>query len=208
MGRSSMHKFWNTLKVFPTFALLRADRSVYQSVAAYVTNPKLRFAMSFHPLFVGGDPFNVTSMWGLVNYLEHKFGVHYIFGGAQAMADAMAKKICSEGGQLKLGCSVGKVLTSGDRAIGVQLNNGEKLFSDIVISNADVGHTYSNLLKENRKKRWTERYLSKKKWSMSLFVWHFGTKNTSKMWKHVDHHTILVGPNYKKEVEDIFRITS
>ena len=204
MGRSSMHKFWNTLKVFPTFALLRADRSVYQSVAAYVTNPKLRFAMSFHPLFVGGDPFNVTSMWGLVNYLEHKFGVHYISGGAQAMADAMGKKICSEGGQLKLECTVEKILTSGDRAIGVQLNNGEKLFSDIVISNADVGHTYSNLLKEKIKKRWTERSLHKKNWSMSLFVWHFGTKKTSKMWKHVDHHTILVGPNYKKEVEDIF----
>ena len=204
MGRSAMHKFWNTLKVFPTFALLRADRSVYQSVAAYVTDPKLRFAMSFHPLFVGGDPFNVTSMWGLVNYLEHKFGVHYISGGAQAMADAMGKKICSEGGQLKLESSVEKILTSGDRAIGVQLNNGEKLFSDIVISNADVGHTYSNLLKEKRKKRWTERSLHKKNWSMSLFVWHFGTKKTSKMWKHVDHHTILVGPNYKKEVEDIF----
>jgi phytoene desaturase len=92
MGRSAMHRFWDTLKVFPTFARLRADRSVFQSVASYVSDSRLRFAMSFHPLFVGGDPFKVTSMWGLVNYLEHKFGVHYVIGGAHAMAGAMAKK--------------------------------------------------------------------------------------------------------------------
>ena len=204
MGRSSMHNFWNTLKVFPTFVRLRADRSVYQSVASYVSDSRLRFAMSFHPLFVGGDPFNVTSMWGLVNYLEHKFGVHYVSGGAQAMADAMASKICSDGGQVKLNHSVKRILTSGSKAIGVELSSGHKLHSDIVISNADIGHTYNNLLEGKRKKRWTEKKLNKKNWSMSLFVWHFGTKKTKRQWKHVNHHTILVGPNYRKEVSDIF----
>jgi phytoene desaturase len=84
------------------------------------------------------------------------------------------------------------------------LESGKKLYSDIVISNADVGHTYNKLLKDKPKKRWTEKDLNKKKWSMSLFVWHFGTENTCKKWKNVGHHTILVGPNYKKEVNDIF----
>ena len=204
MGRSSMHNFWNTLKVFPTFARLRADRSVYQSVASYVSDFRLRFAMSFHPLFVGGDPFNVTSMWGLVNYLEHKFGVHYVSGGAQAMADAMASKICSDGGQVKLNHSVKRILTSGSKAIGVELSSGQKLHSDIVISNADIGHTYNNLLEGKRKKRWTEKKLNKKNWSMSLFVWHFGTKQTKILWPEVGHHTILQGPRYQNHVKDIF----
>ena len=95
MGRSPMHRLWDTLKVLPIFALLRADRSVYRSAASHVSNSKLRFALSFHPLFVGGNPFTVTSMWGLVNYLEHRFGVYYIHGGAQAMANKMAEKIKS-----------------------------------------------------------------------------------------------------------------
>ena len=90
-----MHRLWDTLKVLPIFALLRADRSVYKSVALCI-NSKLRFALSFHPLFVGGI-LPVTSMWGLVNYLEHRFGVYYIHGGAQAMANKMADKIKSSG---------------------------------------------------------------------------------------------------------------
>ena len=56
MGRSPMHRLWDTLKVLPIFALLRADRSVYRSAASHVSNSKLRFALSFHPLFVGGIP--------------------------------------------------------------------------------------------------------------------------------------------------------
>ena len=46
----------------------------------------LRFALSFHPLFIGGDPFNVTSMYILVSHLEKAFGVHYAMGGVQAIA--------------------------------------------------------------------------------------------------------------------------
>ena len=92
MGRSPMHRLWDTLKVLPIFALLRADRSVYRSAASYVSNSKLRFALSFHPLFVGGNPFTVTSMWGLVNYLEHRFGVYYIHGGAKPWRIKWQKK--------------------------------------------------------------------------------------------------------------------
>ena len=44
------------------------------------------FALSFHPLFIGGDPFHVTSMYILVSHLEKEFGVHYAMGGVQAIA--------------------------------------------------------------------------------------------------------------------------
>jgi phytoene desaturase len=37
---------------------------------AGVRDERLRMALSFHPLFIGGDPFNVTSMYGLVSHLE------------------------------------------------------------------------------------------------------------------------------------------
>ena len=51
---------------------------------------RLRMALSFHPLFIGGDPFHVTSMYILVSYLEKAFGVHYAMGGSSALASAMA----------------------------------------------------------------------------------------------------------------------
>ena len=86
-----MHKLWDTLKVLPMFGLLRADRSVYQ-MAVRVKDARLRFALSFHPLFVGGDPFNVTSMWGLVSHIEKVFGV-LVIGGFSAIAKAMGRII-------------------------------------------------------------------------------------------------------------------
>ncbi len=49
--------------MLPKFAWLRADRSVYAHAARRVRDERLRMALSFHPLFIGGDPFHVTSMY-------------------------------------------------------------------------------------------------------------------------------------------------
>ena len=90
MVAKPMHRLWQTIKVLPTFAWLRADRSIYGLAAARVRDEKLRMALSFHPLFIGGDPMHVTSMYALVAHLEKEYGVHYAIGGVQAIADAMA----------------------------------------------------------------------------------------------------------------------
>jgi phytoene desaturase len=34
-----------------------------------------------HPLLVGGNPFTTTSIYGLILYLEKKWGIHYSMGG-------------------------------------------------------------------------------------------------------------------------------
>ena len=70
LGRRPMHDFWDFLKTLPTFAWLRADRSVHGLAARRVKDPRLRMALSFHPLFIGGDPFRVTSIYSLVAFLE------------------------------------------------------------------------------------------------------------------------------------------
>jgi phytoene desaturase len=73
-----------------------------------------------------------------------------------------------------------------------------------VVSNADPGHTYDRLLRSHRKWRWTPEHLRKRRWSMGLFVWYFGTRGTAGKWQDVGHHTILNGPRYRGLVQDIF----
>jgi len=90
MVAKPMHRIWETIKVLPEFAVLRADRSILGLAKARVKDPRLQMALSFHPLFIGGDPRHVTSMYALVAYLEKEFGVHYAMGGVQAIAQAMA----------------------------------------------------------------------------------------------------------------------
>ena len=204
LGRRSMHELWELIKVLPTFGMLRADRSVYAHAARRVKDERLRMALSFHPLFIGGDPFHVTSMYILVSHLEKAFGVHYAMGGVQAIANAMVGVIEAQGGDVRLGLEADRILTEGGRAAGVQLTDGTQVHAEVVVSNADAGHTYDRLLRDVPNRRWTKPKLDRTRWSMGLFVWYFGTKGTRDMWSDVGHHTILNGPRYRGLVQDIF----
>ncbi len=204
MVAKPMHKLMDTIRVLPEFARLRADRSILGMARAFVKDERLRMALSFHPLFIGGDPRNVTSMYALVSHLEKDFGVHYAVGGVAAMARAMQNVIEGQGGQVHFGATVDEITFDGNRATGVTLDDGDHIAADLVVSNADPGHTYDHLMRNRLKKRWTPGKLGYTKWSMGLFVWYFGTKGTRAKWSDVGHHTILSGPRYEGLLKDIF----
>ena len=204
LGRRPMHALWDLLKVLPRFGVLRADRSIHALAARRVKDPRLRMALSFHPLFIGGDPMHVTSMYALVSHLEAAFGVHYAMGGVAAIADAMAKVISDQGGLIRQGAEVDEICVDNGRATGVRLISGEVVSAPVVVSNADAGHTYDHLMRRTRRRRWTSPRLKRTRWSMGLFVWYFGTKGTRGKWRNVGHHTILNGPRYEGLLRDIF----
>ncbi|WP_299775360.1 phytoene desaturase [uncultured Tateyamaria sp.] len=204
LGRRSMHQLWELVKALPTFGMLRADRSVYAHAARRFRNEKLRMAFSFHPLFIGGDPTHVTSMYILVSYLEKEFGVHYAMGGLAGMARKMADVVEDQGGALLMDTQVDEIVVEQGRVRGVRLESGLELGADVVVSNADAGHTYDRLMRQLPKKRWTPAKLKRTRYSMSLFVWYFGTKGTRGQWGDVGHHTILNGPRYTGLLKDIF----
>jgi phytoene desaturase len=155
LGRKSMHRLWDLVKVLPKFAWLRADRSVASHAAKRFRDPRLQMAFSFHPLFIGGDPFRVTSMYILVSHLEKEFGVHYAIGGVEAIARSMAEVVADQGGLVRYETEADEILIDKGRARGVRLTTGEILTADIVVSNADAGHTYDRLLRNHAKRRWT-----------------------------------------------------
>lgn len=204
MVAKPMHKLWETIKVLPKFAQLRADRSIYGHVATRVKDERLRMALSFHPLFIGGDPTHVTSIYALVGHLEKEYGVHYAMGGVQAIADAMANVVRSQGGVIRQGAEADEIVVERGAAKSVRLTDGQELHAPLIVSNADAGHTYDHLLRNHAKRRWTKRKLAKRRWSMGLYVWYFGTKGTSGKWADVGHHTILNGPRYTGLLKDIF----
>lgn len=204
MVAKPMHSLWETIKVLPLFAMLRADRSILGLAKARVKDPRLQMALSFHPLFIGGDPRHVTSMYALVAYLEKEFGVHYAMGGVQQIAKAMTDVIRSQGGQMRQGVEVDEILVEDGAAKGVRLTNADTIHAELVVSNADAGHTYNRLLRNKPRKRWTDQKLKSRRWSMGLYVWYFGTKGTAKMWPDVGHHTITNAPRYEGLLKDIF----
>jgi phytoene desaturase len=188
-------------KLVPELVKIKAWKSVYGHVASHVKHPKLRMALSFHPLFVGGNPFRATSVYSMIAYLERQFGVHCAMGGTGAIVAAMVKLIESQGGDVRCNADVSEITVMNGKATGVRLVSGELLSADIVVSNACAAHTYNRLIKGGAQKRWTKRKLKSARHSMSLFVWYFGTNRT---FDTVPHHTILMGPRYRELIDDIF----
>ena len=191
-----------TAKALAKLVRLGGYRSVYALVSRHFRHPKLRTLFSFHPLLIGGNPFTATSFYCLIAHLESKHGVHYAVGGTNALVNGIAKLIRRNGGTIRLGETVETILTSGRRATGIRLVGGETVEADVVISNCDPATTYGKLLKNLPRKRWTDRKIRRADYSMSLFVWYFGT---NRRYEDVGHHTMLFGPRYRGLLNDIFK---
>ena len=155
-----------------------------------------------HPLLVGGNPFTTTSIYGLILYLEKKWGIHYSMGGTGNIIKGFEKLMNEEGIEIIKGHEVSKILSNENKIIGVQLDNERKINADHVVCNADPPAVYEELLNsENNKSMLFNWKKSRMEYSMGLFVYYFGTKKT---FSNVEHHTIKFGNKYKEHLDDIF----
>ena len=194
------------VKIVPDLLRLESYRSVYGFVARHVQHERLRQVLSFHPLLVGGNPFQTTSIYTLIHYLEREWGVWYALGGTGAIVDAMARLLGELGANLRLNAEVGQILVDGDRVTGVRLTDGQELTADIVVCNADVAGAYAGLLPPSARPSYSDRKLARLRYSMSLVVIYFGT---DRQYRGGDgpalaHHDIILGPRYEGLLTDIF----
>jgi phytoene desaturase len=192
---------WDMARVVPAMVRLGSYRTVWQLVSRYVSDERLRQVMSFHPLLVGGNPFSTTSIYSLIAFLERRWGVWFPMGGTGSLVRGMVRLLEGRGGTLRLGEEVREIVVRGGRATGVRLASGELLPADVVVSNADAAWTYRYLVPQHARRRWTNRRVESARYSMSLFVWYFGTRRT---YDDVAHHTILLGPRYEELLRDVF----
>jgi phytoene desaturase len=199
LGHVPFSSFGKMVAIAPYLLKLKAWNSVHSHVAKHVKHPKLRMALSFHPLFVGGNPFHTTSVYSMIAYLERQFGVHCAAGGTGAIVSAMVRLIESQGGEVLCNTEVTQIVETSGKATGVRLAQGELVTADIVVSNACASYTHSKLL--GGKKSGPMQRFRTRRHSMSLFVWYFGT---DRQFPSVPHHTILMGPRYRGLIDDIF----
>jgi phytoene desaturase len=191
------------LKITPAMIRLQSYRTVYDLVARFVSDERLRIVFSFHPLLVGGNPFSTTSIYTLIAFLERKWGVFFPMGGTGSLISGLVELLEGQAGELRLDTEVEQIVVDDRlrRATGVRLRGGEVIDADVVVSNADSAYLYKHLLPARYRRRWTDNKLERARYSMSLFVWYFGTK---RKYEDVAHHTLLLGPRYKGLLDDIF----
>jgi phytoene desaturase len=201
LGHVPFNSFMDMVRILPDLLRLQGHRSVHGLVARYIKDPRLRTVLSFHPLLVGGNPFRTTSVYALIAFLERRWGVHFAMGGTGRLVSGMVELIRKQGNEVRCGVDVAEISIENGRAAGVVLADGTSIQAATVVSNADAAWTYRYLLRKQARRRWTDRRIDRARYSMSLFVWYFGTR---RRYDNVAHHTLLLGPRYKALLEDIF----
>ena len=191
------------LKSAPELIRLQSHRSLYRFVSQFIHNDFLRRVFSIHPLLVGGNPFNTTSLYNMNYALERKWGVYYAPGGTGAILAGLEKLFKELGGKVTLNAEVVEIITEGRQVRGVRLKDGSIHRSDMIVSDADVAYTYRALLPESRRGAMARR-VSSMHYGMSLFVIYFGTRRRYSD-SRLAHHNIILGEHFKGSLDDIFK---
>jgi len=197
--------FTDMLKVAPDLIKMQSYLSVYQYVSQFVKDDFLRRVFSFHPLLIGGNPFDSPSIYAMIHYLERQWGVWYAMGGTGSIVNGFERLITEMGGKFTLNAEVAQIDIdpSSRRATGVRMADGTLHKADGVVCNGEVAHAYKYLVPAEYRRKNTDRKIERTKYSMSLFVIYFGTKR-----RYTDtalaHHNIILGERYKGLLNDIF----
>lgn len=200
-------KFWDMIKVAPDLIKMQSYLSVYAYVSQFVKDPFLRQVFSFHPLLVGGNPFDTPSIYAMIHYLEREWGIWYALGGTASMIDGMARLFEELGGKIHVNAEVDEIIVDDNtrKVTGIRLNDGSVHNADAVVSNADVAYTYRSMIDKRHRRKYTDQKVENMRYSMSLFVYYFGTDRLYRdTTPEIAHHNIILGPRYKDLLDDIF----
>lgn len=196
---------WDMVKVAPDLIRMQSYLSVYRYAGQFVKDDFLRRCFSFHPLLIGGNPFDVPSIYAMIHYLERQWGVWYAMGGTGAIVAAMVKLFGELGGKIHLDAEISEIVIdpATRKTTGIRMADGTFHAADAVVSNADVAFTYRHLIPAQYRRKYSDRKVENMKYSMSLFVIYFGTKRRYTDSK-LSHHNIILGDRYQGLLEDIF----
>ena len=201
LGHVAFLDFASMIRAAPSLARFQAWRSVYSIVSSFVEDERLRQALSFHTLLVGGNPMSTSAIYALIHKLEKSGGVWFAQGGTHALIRGMGALFQRLGGTLRLGDAVAELREQNGRVTDVRTKSGWSESFDAVASNADVMHSYRDLLGGSARGRKVAKSLDRKRFSPSLFLIHLGVRGS---WAGVPHHMILFGPRYGGLLSDIY----
>lgn len=200
LGSVAFLDFSSMIRAAPALMKYQAWRSVYSVVSSFVEDERLRQALSFHTLLVGGNPMTTSSIYALIHTIEKDGGVWFARGGTNALVAGMVRLFERLGGTLRLDDAAARIETVGNRVTGVTAQSGWRGEADMVACNGDLMHSYRDLL-DHRRGAKVAKGLARKRWSPSLFVVHFGVRGS---YPDIAHHSILFGPRYKGLLDDIY----
>lgn len=192
------------LEIIPDALKMGTYLPTYHYAARFVKDEFLRRICSFHPLLIGGSPYNTPAIFNLIIQFEKEWGIHYARGGTGAIVQALGKLFEELGGSIQLNTEVDEIVIENGRAVGIRLGDGRIHRADEVVCNADVAFAYKKLIAPRHRPRKLDLYIDNLAFSNSLVVIYFGT-NRRYLDSPLSHHNIIFNQQYRKLLRNIFR---
>lgn len=203
-----LQKPYGTLASMFNFTLAAAvphialGRSLFDVLGAYFKSEELRLAFTFQSKYLGMSPWDCPGLFAMIPYTEHAHGIYHVQGGLCRISDAFFQVATEGGARVFTSTPVKRVLTKEGRAVGVELQDGEKRQYDEIVLNADFGFAMNTLFDPGTIRKYTPEALASKQWSCSTFMMYLGVDKT---FPEADHHTIVFARDYHRNLEDISR---
>ena len=201
LGQGPIVDLATLARAAPSLLRHQAWRTLYGKVCALVRSDRLREALSFRSLMLGGNPKSSSALYATLYQVEKNGGVWWPMGGMSVLVQAMADLFVSLGGTLLLGDPVERIHTIGNRVAEVECLSGWREHFDAVASNADLMHTDRQLLGHTQRGERMAAKLAAQAWSVGLFSVHFALEGS---WPGLPHAMMLFGPRYCGLLDDVF----
>lgn len=184
----------------------KSYQNLYRHVAeAFQGNDKLSKAFSFHSMFLGLSPFQALAMYSLITYADLSLGMWFPKGGIYRIVEDMVALAEEMGVEIRTNAAVEEIMVTSGKATGVKLESGEQLSADIVVSNADLPHTYRNLLNGNGREEYSEGKLERMSYACSGYILFLGV---DQVYPHMQHQSLYFSEDYQANLEAIFNTKS
>ena len=122
------------------------QRTLAKSAAAHFDDPRLQQLVGRYATYSGSSPFLAPATLACIAHVEQAFGCWYVMGGLGRLRDALERVAACAGVVIRTGVDVGRVAFDGRKVTGVELADGGAEPSDLVVSNVDAAHLYTDLL--------------------------------------------------------------
>ncbi|MEX0844580.1 MAG: phytoene desaturase family protein [Balneolaceae bacterium] len=185
----------------PSFLGIDAFTTVSKRVDQKFNSQYLRKFFKRFTTYNGSSPFLAPATLNVIPHVEINMGGYYVKGGLYKIIEAIFKLAESLGVNFFFNSEIGKIITKNNTATGIQLANGEILYSDLVVSNSDATETINRLIPDSAISSRKKLRVKTIEPSCSGFVLMLGIRHK---YDQLEHHNIYFSENYKKEFHEIF----
>jgi phytoene desaturase len=180
-----------------------AHQNLYRQVARFFNgNDKLTKAFSFHSMFLGLSPFEALAMYSLITYADLALGMWYPRGGIYSIVEDLLALAEQRGVVVRTSAPVAQICVENGKATGVMLASGERISADLVVSNADLPYTYTQLIDPHHRREYSDARLNRMQYACSGYLLYLGVDRT---YDHLRHQALYFSDDYRSNLDAIFK---